>query len=120
MVRFQTTELPRRQTIMSRRTLRDTRNEGMDSNKPVASTASSGLVRKSVITTSHICEICKKSFPLRSTLIVHKTSHKTNCKYCDRSFKKSIALSNHLKENCDKIPAAARRKILTNEFNARK
>lgn len=64
----------------------------------------------------HVCDICKKSFPLRSTLIVHKASHKTECKYCDRTFKKAIALSIHLKENCQKIPLAVRRKILTKEF----
>lgn len=65
---------------------------------------------------SHICDICKMAFTLRSTLNVHKTSHKTDCKYCDRSFKKALALSIHLKENCDKIPLAVRRKIITKEF----
>ncbi|XP_037029342.1 uncharacterized protein LOC119069401 [Bradysia coprophila] len=65
---------------------------------------------------SHVCDICKKSFPLRSTLNVHKSSHKIDCKYCDRKFQKPLALSIHLKENCQKIPSAIRRKILTKEF----
>lgn len=120
-VRFQENDPPRRhglarRTEVSRRSemprqsvLPLSRRTQVEANGQVGGNAQA----KSV---SFVCDICKKSFQLRSTLNVHKSSHKTECKYCDRTFKKPLALSIHLKENCDKIPLAIRRKILAKEF----
>lgn len=95
------TEIPRLTILSSRRTLIDANIKARaESNR----------------NNDHICDVCKMSFTLRSTLTVHKIAPRTSCKYCDRTFKKVFALSIHLKENCEKIPSIERRKILTKEF----
>lgn len=40
----------------------------------------------------------------------HTTGNK--CQYCDKSFIKSYGMQRHLLENCEKIPASARRQLL--------
>lgn len=71
------------------------------------------VVRRKI---NHQCYICRSSFTSRSALKDHANLHKTNCRWCDRSFQKAIALSRHLQDYCDKIPPAIRRNILIKEF----
>lgn len=130
-VRFQDNALPRRhelarRTVMSRASemprrsiLPLARRTQVESNGHGKGVASKQIARRPLTGTKpepHTCDICKKSFPLQSTLNVHKNTHKIECKYCDRKFNKPVALSNHLKENCQKIPSVIRRNILAKEF----
>lgn len=68
------------------------------------------------------CDVCKKTFRLKSNFIAHKKTHnnsgskKSNsnkCQYCDKEFSISNALDIHLKEKCIKIPELHRKKLLT-------
>lgn len=56
------------------------------------------------------------SIATQSKLPVATTSSSSfQCKYCDKSFAKSIGLNQHLSTNCEKIPASHRRLILKEE-----
>lgn len=95
--------IPRRLNLMSMRKIKERRNR---------------IVSSVMAGPSHVCHLCKKTFSSRATFEEHKINHRMACKYCNRFFKKAFALSAHLKENCEKIPAAVRRKILIKEFNS--
>lgn len=48
------------------------------------------------------------------------SSNSFKCKYCDRTFVKSVGLEHHLMENCEKIPASQRRLLLKNDADPTK
>lgn len=66
------------------------------------------------------CNICQKSFRLRTTLISHKKSHEQDankCQFCDKKFAIKSALETHLTDNCGKISYTERKKLLNNSKN---
>lgn len=60
---------------------------------------------------------CDMTFFYKTSLATHQKSHETinTCRYCQRSFALSAALSKHLRENCTKIPISERKKLLEND-----
>lgn len=65
------------------------------------------------------CDVCKKTFHLKSTLDTHKQLHASrdrksglfSCTYCQKEFEKEIGLRNHVERYCTKVPVAEKRKI---------
>lgn len=62
------------------------------------------------------CDVCKKKFSFRTSLMTHKkihdpTFHKLVCQYCSKEFEKEVGLKNHLERYCVKVPTAEKRKL---------
>lgn len=91
----------------------------------------STLLKTNYFKENFICGICSRKFPLMSLFEAHKRIHETvvstsalstkltsstknenKCRYCDKKFAIQKALSNHLVENCSKIPADHKKKLL--------
>lgn len=101
---------------VTRQSMRNTLFSVPEHDKPDSNEEAIGSQRNVVMfpKPSFTCDICLKSFLQFSNLNAHKRSHKAahNCKYCDKKFSIDLALQNHMKENCVKIPSQDRKKLL--------
>lgn len=100
-----------------RRSLSKRKSISLQSCAAKNSTASIQFLQPSLI---HKCNICQKTFRLRTTLISHQKSHQENtnkCQFCDKKFAIKSALETHLKDNCKKISFTERKKLLNNSIN---
>lgn len=78
---------------------------------PPASSSSSSTVTLSA-------SLAKPEFrkPVSGKVSIALATKPSICQYCDKSFVKNQAMATHLREKCEKIPAAIRRQLLKNDI----